>query len=56
MPHIGQAKGSFNCLQQRIVGVEARILHATHSVVRDGDEHHPIVEVDRIVALGGRQQ
>ena len=56
MPHIGQAKGGFNRLQQRIVGLEARILHATHAVVRDGDEHHAIVEVGRIVAVGTRQQ
>jgi hypothetical protein len=37
MPHIGQAKGGFNGLQQRIVRVEARILRATYPVVRDGD-------------------
>jgi hypothetical protein len=56
MPHIGQAKGGFNRLQQRIVGLEAGILHATHSVVRDGDEHHLIIEVGRILAIGGRQE
>src|SRR5262249_47607483 len=56
MPQIGQAKGGFNRLQQGKVRMGPRILHASHPIVRNGDEHDPIVEVVRIVALGGRQQ
>ena len=55
MSDIGQTKGSFNRLQHRIVGLEACVLHALHPIVRDGDKHHLIVEVYRIVARGGRQ-
>jgi hypothetical protein len=31
--------------QQRIVRLKAPVLDATHAVVRNGDEHHVIVEV-----------
>ena len=54
MPDIGQAKGGFNRLQQRIVRLKARVLDATHPVVRDGNEHHFVVEVGGSVAVGSR--
>src|ERR1700736_1094365 len=56
MPQRGQAKGSFDRLQQRVVGLEARIPDAPHPVVGDGDENYPIVEVGGIVAFGSREQ
>src|SRR6266699_6864921 len=56
MPKKWQAKSGFNRLQQRKVVVKARVLNAMHSIVRDGDEHHSIVEVGWSVAVGTRQQ
>src|SRR5690349_2713792 len=53
---IGQAKSGFNSLQQRIVGLKARVPNTTHAVVRNRNEHHFIVEVGRSVAVRAWQQ
>ena len=49
MPNIGQAKGGFNGLQQGVVGLEARILHAPHAVV-------PMDEIRAKANINGLQQ
>ena len=43
-----QVEGSLDRFQRRIMGVKARILNALHAIVRNHDEHDPVVEVGRI--------
>ena len=55
VPEVGQAKGGFNGFQQRIMRLKARVLNPAHTIVRNGDEHHFIIEVSRSVAVGARE-